>query len=117
MVVAPAYHGYRHTLVVVCHTVSRPYPAQMIAEPLAIRVKPHTQPVGPTGMPDDPAYPTAHSDVKLIELMQQALAADSTTALLLSLIAQSNEGRSAGSANDRMTNGDDAGTARGPDQA
>jgi hypothetical protein len=89
VVVAPAYHSYRHTLIVVRHGIHLPYPAEVRAEVLAKKEK------RDSGLPGRPievtVYPSANSDEQLVNLVQNALWSQETRAVILSLIAKSNE--------------------------
>jgi hypothetical protein len=76
VVVAPACNGYRHTLITVIHSTDLPYPAEVQAEPLWDVFS---------------MYPSASTDDELRALLAKALQSDKTKALILSLIAKSNE--------------------------
>lgn len=70
VIIAPAYNGYRHTLVVVHHKQNLPYPADVLAETFA-------------------SSQTAHSDTELQDLIGQVLQSKQSLAMILSLIANS----------------------------
>jgi hypothetical protein len=89
VVVAPVHNGYRHNLITVIHDLNLPYPAEVRAEGLA-ELSPRPDLKGRTFLTD---YPSADSDEQLIELVRQALQSGPTKALILSLIAKSNEMR------------------------
>lgn len=78
VVIAPAHNGYRHTLIAVWHDPDLPYPVYVEAGGL----------VDGFGQ-----YPTASSDDQLQSLVKKALQSDATKAVILSLIAKSNEGK------------------------
>jgi hypothetical protein len=80
VVVAPACNGYRHTLITVIHSTDLPYPAEVQAAPLV-------------GVNERGAivYPSASTDDEMRMLLAKALQSDETKALILSLIAKSNE--------------------------
>ena len=94
VVVAPAYNGYRHTLIVAKHHPTLLYPVELRAEALAKRVRAENTPLTPvTGPTYRTEYPSAHTDDQMVHLVQQALASDQTKAVILSLIAKSNEAK------------------------
>jgi hypothetical protein len=80
VVIAPAWKGYRHTLVTAIHDPNLPYPAEVRAEALA-------RPVEPVGV----AYPRANDDDDMRSLVANALRSDQTKAVIISLISKSNE--------------------------
>jgi hypothetical protein len=90
VVVAPAYNGYRRTLITVLHDLDLPYPAEVRAEGLAESIE-RMSPLH--DIYTVTVYPSADSDEQLIELVQKALQSGPTKALILSLIAKSNEAR------------------------
>jgi hypothetical protein len=92
VVIAPAYNGYRHTLVVALHNPDLPYPAEVRAEALAEKdnESPFLPPLSPL---DNPVYPRAYSDDEMQALVQRALQSEQTRAVIHSLIAQSYEGK------------------------
>jgi hypothetical protein len=90
VVVAPAYNGYRHTLISVLHNPNLPYPAEVRAEGLAEEVARRNDPV--LGLSTKATgYPKAHDDEQMQALVQRALNSEPTKAVILSLIAKSNE--------------------------
>jgi hypothetical protein len=94
VVIAPAYNGYRLTLVVVLHNANLPYPAEVRAEAL-LRVQERLSPPRPVrpGNSRDTEYPLANSDEEMQTLVSKALQSDQSKAAILSLIAKSNEAR------------------------
>ncbi len=101
VIVAPAYHSYRHTLVAALHHPDLPYPAEVRAEALAKRER--VQREG-TLRVMEPAvyttvYPSAYDDNQMLKLVQEALQSAPTTAAILSLIAKSNEVKHGGPPN------------------
>jgi hypothetical protein len=91
VVVAPAYHGYRHNLVVAIHNPDLPYPAEVRSQSLHARQGYIPIPVV-TFSPD--GYPIVNSDDEMRAVVAHALRSDETKALILSLIAKSNEAMS-----------------------
>jgi hypothetical protein len=89
VVVAPAYNGYRHTLISVLHNPNLPYPAEVRAEGLAQEVERRNQIVSHSTSVT--VYPKAHDDEEMQALVQRALNSEPTKAVSLSLIAKSNE--------------------------
>lgn len=93
VIIAPAYKGYRHTLIVTVHNNDLPYPAEVRADPLAKRVMDVDEGVVPD--PFHPVYktiyPIANSDEQMQDLLKQVLGSEQTKAIILSLIAKSNE--------------------------
>jgi hypothetical protein len=81
VVVAPAYNGYRHTLLVAIHHPDLPYPTEIRAESLQSFAG---------------EFPTAESDTAMVILVARALGSSETRAIILSLIAMSNEAQPAG---------------------
>lgn len=82
VVVAPACGGYRHTLITALHNEDLPYPVEVRAEALA------------QGDPEEEygvIYPKAYSDEEMGELVARTLQSQQTRAVILSLIAKSNE--------------------------
>ena len=82
VVIAPAYNGYRLTLVAALHNPDLPYPAEVRAKSLEELDQFHR-----------PVYPEANDDIQMAELVQSALNSQPTRAAILSLIAKSNEVR------------------------
>jgi hypothetical protein len=87
VVIAPAYNGYRHTLITSLHSPHLPYPAEVRAEALGQQVTGGSA----TGPIDRTAYPQANSEEQMLDLVQRALRSDQTAALIHSLIAMSND--------------------------
>ncbi len=116
VVVAPACNGYRHTLITARHDPHLPYPAEVRAEALAEKV-PHdismNYPPGVTGF--DTTYPRAASDDEMRQLVERALHSDQTKAVILSLIAISNEAKASPPAGAQIGAGDTGtSTEQGP---
>ncbi len=99
VVIAPAYNGYRHTLITASHHTHFPYPTEVRAESLAERVR--GEPIfGPLASgPMITVYPKANNDDEMRGFVQRALRSGPTMAAVLSLIANSNQakGMTAGS--------------------
>jgi len=95
VVIAPAYHSYRHTLVVALHNPHLPYPAEVRAEALAEQVVSKSPFISVVGPSYDTVYPRAHDDEQMQTLVRRALQSQQTMAAILSLIAKSNEARAA----------------------
>ena len=93
VVVAPAYNGYRHTLVVALHNPDLPYPAEVRAKVLGKEVKRDSVISHPFLTTYDTSYPSASSDDQMQDLVKQALHSEESKAAILSLIAKSNEAR------------------------
>jgi hypothetical protein len=91
VVIAPAYKGYRHTLLVAIHNPDLPYPAEVRAQALAEQVKREDSIALPRGYYYETVYPVAHSDDEMQRLVERALKSQQTRAAILSLIAQTNE--------------------------
>jgi hypothetical protein len=103
VVIAPAYNGYRHTLVTVVYNSDLPYPAEVRAAALAEKVaRPSVIDLSSLGSNYNTVYPTANSDEQMQALVKRALHSDQTLATILSLIAKSNEAN----ATSRSTNGE-----------
>jgi hypothetical protein len=95
VVVAPAFNSYRHTLIVVRHNPNLPYPAEVRAEALGENKEKRKSSGLPTLLPEyETVYPLANSDEQMLKLVQQALQSEPTQAVVLSLIAKSNEAQS-----------------------
>ncbi|MBX9679101.1 MAG: hypothetical protein K2X38_10090 [Gemmataceae bacterium] len=77
VVVAPAYGGYRHTILVALHKFHMPYPCEVRSESLSYE--------GEIGI----GFPSAVSEEQLIRLVRKALTSDETKAAMSSLIANS----------------------------
>jgi hypothetical protein len=93
VIIAPAYNGYRHTLIVAVHNPDMPYPAEVRAQALAQKVE-RTNPLMPAlGPIYDTVYAVANSDDQMQQLVRQALQSEETKAAILSLIAKSNEAK------------------------
>ncbi len=97
VVVAPAYHGYRHTLITALHGLDLPYPVEVRAESLERSEK---RDVLVPSMTDviigrkhyyETYFPVANDDAQMLKLVQEALRSGPTRALITSLIAKSNE--------------------------
>jgi hypothetical protein len=98
VIVAPAYNQYRHVLLVARHDARLPYPTTVVNDALAERVRREPN-VLSLGLPTyETVYPQAHSDDELITYIKTALGSDSTKAVVLSLIAKSNETTAASTA-------------------
>jgi hypothetical protein len=93
VVVAPAYNGYRHTLVVALHNPDLPYPAEVRAKVLGKQVKRESVISNPFLDTYHTVYPSASSDDQMQDLVKRALQSDESKAAILSLIAKSNEAR------------------------
>src|SRR5262249_11243348 len=101
VVSAPAYNAYRHTLIVVQHNVHLAYPAVVRAEALAEREQIYSS-VAILGQPTHKTvYPSAFDDEQLKRLVAKALRSDQTRAVILSLIAKSNEAQASSAAGAR----------------
>lgn len=94
VVIAPAVDSYRHTLIVAKHKIRLPYPSEVVAEALGKSVE-HKLPGRPNSGFYTMVYPEAYDDEQMLQLVQKALRSSQTTAIILSLIARSNEARSA----------------------
>jgi len=93
VIVAPAYNGYRHTLIVATHDPNLPYPVEVRAKALAEKVK-RENTLFTTALPSyDWVYPSANNDDQMLRLVEQALKSEPTMAAILSLIAKSNEAK------------------------
>ncbi len=92
VVIAPAYNGYRHTLIVATHDANLPYPTEVRAEGLGEERSDRYAPPHPM-LPDEmrTVYPRAYDDGQMQNLVQRALTSAETRAVILSLIAKSNE--------------------------
>ena len=80
VVIAPAYNNFRYTLLAAKHAINFPYPTEVISQSLAIPVDYELE-----------KYPIAYSDDVLTDLVRRALSSGDTKAVILSLIAKSNE--------------------------
>lgn len=89
VVVAPLYNSYRVTLLKAVHDPNLPYPARIEAAALARKSAREGKSSGFPHQVFD--YPEAHSDEQMLNLIQEALQSEQTSAVLLSLIAMSNE--------------------------
>lgn len=93
VVVAPAVNAYRHTLIVAIRDVNLAYPAEVRAAGLAQKETRHSGKsvpiLGDTYI--ETVYPTASNDEQMVQLVQRALQSEQTQAVILSLIARSNE--------------------------
>ena len=94
VVIAPAYNSYRHTLLVARHDRDLPYPAEVQGEALAKTVRHELIPGSVSTVKAETVYPTASSDEQMVSLVREALQSEETRAVILSLIAKSNEGNS-----------------------
>lgn len=86
VVVAPAFNAYRHTLIAALHSKDLAYPVEIRAEALAASEVFANAPVT--------TYPKAYNDEHMNELVARALQSPETKAVILSLIAKSNEAKS-----------------------
>lgn len=86
VVIAPAYNGYKHTLVTVIHNPDIAYPAE-------VRVPAIEEIERISDLLTRTTYPKATSDVAVQQLAQKSLQSGETEAIILSLIAKSNEYR------------------------
>jgi hypothetical protein len=93
VIIAPAYNGYRHTLIVALHNPDLPYPAEVRAEALAEKVRRENTFSTAIGPIYDTVYPSAHNDDQMQALVRSALHSEKTMAAVLSLIAKSNEAK------------------------
>jgi len=93
VVVAPAVNAYRHTLIVAIHHVDLAYPTEVRAEGLAKKVEHPSIMKLPfsDNIYIETVYPTASNDEQMVQLVQRALQSEQTQAVILSLIARSNE--------------------------
>ncbi len=93
VVIAPAYNGYRHTLITALQHPKLPYPVEVRAEGLETRQKREDETSLAVALSGRymTVYPTAYDDAQMTRLVQNALRSDSTRAIILSLIANSNE--------------------------
>jgi hypothetical protein len=97
VIIAPAYNGYRHTLLTAIHHRDMPYPCEVRADALAEKVR-NEEPLAAAIHPYKIVYPSAFNDDNMLALVRTALQSTQTQAALLSLIAKSNEARGAGEA-------------------
>jgi hypothetical protein len=89
VVVAPRYNSYRVTLLKAVHDPNLPYPTRIEAAALAKKTLSEGK---LPGFPQQVAeYPCAHGDEQMLNLVQEALQSEQTRAVLLSLIAMSND--------------------------
>jgi hypothetical protein len=80
VIIAPAYNSYRHTLITAYHKTDLPYPVEIRATGLEERDEVL-----------DIVYPSANSDEHMIHIVRKVLRSVQTGAVILSLIAKSNE--------------------------
>lgn len=93
VVIAPKYRHYRHTLLAVIHNLHLVYPAEVKATALGRKVKQEgfgSLMLGGQAL-FTTVYPIVSSDIDLLEKIQEALYSGHTRAIILSLIAKSNE--------------------------
>ena len=87
VVIAPAYDNYRHTLITAVHG-KLAYPAEVKADGLEFANSKRIT-IGQTSY--DSKFPVANNDDEMQALVKQALASGATSAVIHSLLAQSNE--------------------------
>ena len=93
VIIAPAYNGYRHTVLTAIHNRHLAYPAEVRAKSLAVQKEVQTY-LTRLGPPDyETVYPSANSDEDMVSLVARALRSTETKAAVLSLIAKSNEAK------------------------
>ncbi len=115
VIIAPAYNGYRYTLITALHHPDFFYPAEVRANALAKKVR-REEPFIPRVLYDT-VYPNANSDDEMQALVRDALQSEDTKAVILSLIAKSNEARIAPfpPTQRRTDNADPSGETQPPD--
>ena len=94
VLIAPYYRNFRHTLIVVLHNVDLVYPAEIQAESVKKTVKSDiTNPMVGGGPFYDNEYPTVLSEDEMMSTIRNILHSDQTRAVILAMIAKSNEAR------------------------